>query len=100
MERFVKFELHEYMDMYPTEEVRTWGGNDETQIKVEAESWARVMNQRYSGGTTRFVCIMSAEQAKDYVDRQIDKEKKNWQSDSQEFINHITNLYNKCYEEA
>ena len=43
---------------------------------------------------------MTAEQAKVYVNEQIAKERKNWQCDSQEFIDHITNLYNECYGEA
>ena len=100
MERFVEFEIHEYMDMYPRTEVRTWKGDDEASIGQDAKSWATAMNQNYSGGTTRFVSVMTAEDAKNYLNEQIIKEKADWQEDSQEFIDKITNLYNKCYGEA
>ena len=98
MEKFVKFERHEYMDMYPEAHVRTFIADDMEGIVNEAKKWADYMNSNYSGGTCRFEKVMTTEEAKAHVDSLVDYEKKHWQDDSQEFIDKITNLYNKCYE--
>ena len=98
MEKFCRFELHEYMDMYPQEKVVTFKGETEEEIASNAQKWASEMTKNYSGGPTRFIKVMSAEEAKKYIDEQIAKEHQNWQDDSQEFIDRITNLYKKCYE--
>ena len=100
MEKFVKFQTHDYMDMYPSDYVRTFIADDLGGIKLEAIKYAQHMNRNYSGGTTKFICVMDAQEAKSFIDGEITKEKENWAPDSQEWIDRITNLYNKCYGEA
>lgn len=67
MEKFCEFSVHEYMDMYPHSEVRTFKGKDEEEIKANAVAWAKEMTQAYSGGPTSFVKIMSRADAADYL---------------------------------
>ena len=55
------------------------------------------MNENYSGGTTKFVKIMTTEEAIDHVKSVITRETRDWQSDSIEFINEIINLFKECY---
>lgn len=43
MEKFCLFEIHEYMDMYPSSEVRTFKGADESEITANAVDWAAKM---------------------------------------------------------
>jgi len=98
MEKFCEFKIHEYMDMYPEKWVRTFIAEDEEAIKKSAIRYAQDMNRNYSGGTTTFIKVMSKEEAKAHIDSLIAKEKKHWQDDSQEFIDNITKLFNKCYD--
>ena len=67
MEKFCLFEVHEYMDMYPHKEVRVIEGDDEISIKTKCIDWAAKMSLAYSGGPTRFVKIMTREEAADYM---------------------------------
>lgn len=99
MEKFCEFQIHEYMDLYPEKYVRTFIADDESAIGTEARMWAKRMNENYSGGTTTFVCVMSAEEARAYAEGLIKEEMDNPRDDSGEFIDHVKRLYNKCYEE-
>lgn len=99
MEKFCRFELHEYMDMYPQEKVVTFKGETEEEIASNAQKWASEMTKNYSGGPTRFIKVMSAEEAKVHIDKQIAYENNHWQDDSQEWIDKLNTLYNKCYGE-
>lgn len=99
MEKFCEFQIHEYMDMYPEKYVRTFIADDEDAIRTEAIKWADYMKHNYSGGTTSFVCVMSAEEARAYAESLIKEEMDNPRDDSKEFTDHIKNLYNKCYKE-
>ncbi len=99
MEKFCRFELHEYMDMYPQEKVVTFKGETEEEIASNAQKWASDMTKNYSGGPTRFIRVMSAEEAKAHIDKQIAYENNHWQDDSQEWIDKLNTLYNKCYGE-
>lgn len=67
MEKFCRFEVHEYMDMYPHTEVRTIKGEDEAEITANAVAWARQMTSLYSGGPTRFVKILTKDEAAEYM---------------------------------
>lgn len=67
MEKFCLFEIHEYMDMYPSNEVRTFKGADEDEITLHALYWADHMTRNYSGGTTRFVKVMTKVEAADFM---------------------------------
>ena len=97
MELFCKFEVHEYMDMYPRDHVRTFIAEDEEAIKKEAIRYAQHMNQSYSGGTTRFIKVMTKEEAEAHVKSICDYEDKHPQPDSEEFKQEMWNLFYKCY---
>ena len=100
MEKFCRFELHEYMDMYPQEKVVTFKGETEEEIVSNAQKWASDMTKNYSGGPTRFIKVMSAEEAKVHIDKQIAYEHNHWQDDSEDWIEELNRLYNKCYGES
>lgn len=97
MELFVKYEEHDYMDMYPVVKVRTFIGKNPTDIKCKAKEWVSYMNQNYSGGTTRFIKILNYEEAYSWCAKLEDEERNNPQEDSEEFITRIWNLFSKCY---
>ena len=99
MEKFCLFRVHEYMDMYPRDHVQTIIAEDEETIRKEAIRFAQHMNQNYSGGTTTFIKVMSKEEAQAHVDKLADYEKNHPQPDSEDFMNGIMKLFNKCYNE-
>lgn len=70
MEKFCEFSVHEYMDMHPYKKVRTFKGDNESEITANAVEWAKQMTQTYSGGPTNFVKIMSREEAADFLVKQ------------------------------
>lgn len=51
-EKFQEFSVHDYMDMYPRQEVRV-------MTKEQAVEFADHMNKNYSGGTTKYVGEMN-----------------------------------------
>lgn len=97
MKRFVKYEVHDYMDLYPREEVRVFSGESVEQITEIAHNWAKEMCMMYSGGTTRIVSVMDIEEAKAHCDKVISNELNNPQEDSEEFIELINNHFKECY---
>lgn len=97
MKRFVKYEVHDYMDLYPREEVRVFSGESVEQITETAHNWAKEMCMMYSGGTTRIVSVMNIEEAKAHCDEIMSIEEKNPQPDSAEFIRMINDLFKECY---
>ena len=70
MEKFCEFSVHEYMDMYPHKEIRTFKGGNESEITANAVEWAKHMTEVYSGGPTSFVKILSREEAANYLTKQ------------------------------
>lgn len=99
MEKFCELSLHEYMDEYPQKKVRTFVGNSLAEIEKNARDFCKKMSECYSGGPTTFIKVMTSEEAKKHIEDLVAYEKKHWQDDSLEFINNVTNLYKKCYEE-
>ena len=97
MEKFCLFKVHEYMDMYPRDHVRTFIADDEEGIKKEASRFAQHMNQNYSGGTTTFIKVMDKDEAQTHVNKLADYEKNHPKPDSEEFMEGVRNLFNKCY---
>jgi len=63
MKKFVEFEVYEYMDMYPSKEIKIFEGANLIEIQSKAISWAREMTNVYSGGPTRFVKILDKSEA-------------------------------------
>ena len=64
MRKFVEFEIHDYMDMYPRSSFRA-------MEESEAQNYADHMNKNYSGGTTRFVRVLTKEEATQHVLKEI-----------------------------
>lgn len=64
MRKFIEFEIHEYMDMYPYSSFMA-------MEEFEAQGFADRMNKYYSGGTTRFVRALTKEEAVQYTLNQI-----------------------------
>lgn len=63
MKRFVKFNVHEYMDMHPHTEMRIFEGDSLESITARAKEWAEDMTKAYSGGPTTFEGILAEEEA-------------------------------------
>ena len=64
MRKFIEFEVHDYMDMYPRSSFRA-------MEESEAQNFADHMNKNYSGGTTRFVRVLTKEEATQHVLKEI-----------------------------
>lgn len=73
MKALVEFELHDYMDMYPTKEVRLYEGSDLVEIIGKAKKWADYMNTAYSGGTTTYKTVLTSMESISYLTNQISK---------------------------
>ena len=97
MEKFCLFKIHEYMDMYPRDHVQTFIATDEETIKKEAIRFAQHMNQNYSGGTTKFIKVMTKEEAQAHVDKLAEHERLHPQADSEDFMKGIRMIFDKCY---
>ena len=70
MKALVEFEIHEYMDMYPSKEVRLYKGSD---IVNKAMEWADYMNRNYSGGTTTYKTVLTSSESVSYLTNEISK---------------------------
>lgn len=92
MRKFCVFEIHEYMDFKPSTTIRAMEEND-------AQGFAKRMNENYSGGTTRFVKVMTTKEATEHVKSVIAGEVKAWQSDSIEFLYTVLNEFKDCYKD-
>lgn len=73
MKALVKFEIHEYMDMYPSKEVRMYEGSDISDIVNKAMDWADYMNRNYSGGTTTYKKVLTFLESISFLANEISK---------------------------
>lgn len=64
MRKFIEFEVHDYMDMYPRSSFRA-------MEESKAQNFADYMNKNYAGGTTRLVRILTKEEATQHVINEI-----------------------------
>lgn len=91
------FKVHDYMDMYPSDYVRTFkGGTLEDIIKV-AKEYVKHMNANYSGGTTSFVKVMTKEEAETWIDKELAIAKRH-NEPYEDWLSNVTELLYKCYE--
>lgn len=97
MEKFVEFELHEYMDEHPQKQVITMKGENLEQIEENSKKYAEQLTRNYSGGPTRFIKVMSAEEARVYLDTEIAKIT-NPDDGDKCWMETVNNLYTQCYE--
>ena len=100
MRKFVEFEIHDYMDMYPRSSYRA-------MEESEAQNFADHMNKNYSGGTTRFVRVLTKEEAIQHTLNEIRSVVKrptvttsdgSLDSVDVEFITNILKELEKCYK--
>lgn len=89
--KFYKFELHEYMDMFPTIKVVAFNSIE------DANNWAKEMTLIYSGGPTTLKEEMSNASARAYIKSLYEHEINHRQDDSREFILNAEKLYAQCY---
>lgn len=98
MKKFVEIEYWDYMDAEPRTEVRVFEGSDASNLESNVNEFVKHMQKMWCSDTTKLIGIMDADKASKWVDKMIATEGLNWQEDSQEYIDKITNLYKKCYE--
>ena len=97
MKKFVEFSLHEYMDMYPTQQVRIMEGENLEAIKSASKEFAAGMSKVYSGGPTSFVKIWTKEEAREWIDRNKAQIGKDPSSEDKEWIDMIEDAFYTCY---
>ena len=89
--KFFKFQIQDYMDMYPETEVRIFDSmEDATRFEVQ-------MNSNYSGGITKCLGEMDSEEAANYVRHLYNVEKKHKREDSHDFLLNVAIKYKECY---
>jgi hypothetical protein len=98
MKRFVKFSVHEYMDMHPCTEVMLYEGDSLESITTKAKEWAEDMSRAYSGGITTFKGILTAQEAFDWFKKEIQSMKYPCKSDL-EWIKKTIDAITECYPE-
>ena len=100
MRKFVEFEIHDYMDMYPRSSFRA-------MEESEAQGFADYMNKNYSGGTTRLVRVLTKEEAIQHTLNEIREVIKNptvtckdgsLNFENVEFIHALLNELEECYK--
>ena len=100
-------EIWDYMDPEPSLDVKPFEGDSLEDIESKAKAFVAHIKEMPWSGTIRFIAIMNKEEAKDFIEKQIEREVFNWQKgveipegeeDSLSFINHITKSYLDCYE--
>ena len=97
MKKFVEFSLHEYMDMYPTQQVRIMEGENLEAIKSASKEYAAGMSKVYSGGPTSFVKVWTKEEAREWIDRNKAQIGEDPSSEDKEWINSIEDIFYTCY---
>lgn len=100
MRKFIEFEVHEYMDLYPRSSFRA-------MEESEAQNFADYMNKNYSGGTTRLVRVLTKEEAAQHVLKEIKSVIKrptvtnpdgSLHSIDVKFITNLLEEFEKCYK--
>lgn len=98
MKRFVKFSVHEYMDMHPHTEMRIYEGDSLLSITTKAKEWAENMTQAYSGGPTTFEGILTAQEAFNWLKKEIQSMKYPCKSEL-EWTKKTIDTIMECYPE-
>lgn len=89
VQRFVLFITHDYMDRYPSNEVRVIKGETLEEVEKNAKGYADHMNKVYSGGTTTFKEVFDMDKAIQYLNKNIGMD---WDNDA-----NIAKLFEQCY---
>ena len=97
MKKFVEFSLHEYMDMYPTQEVRIMEGKNLEAIESASKEFAADMSKVYSGGPTFFVKVWTKEEARKWIDRNKAQIGEDPSFEDKEWIDSVEDAFYTCY---
>ena len=97
MKKFVEFSLHEYMDMYPTQQVRIMEGKNLEAIESASKEFAAGMSKVYSGGPTSFVKVWTKEEAREWIDRNKAQIGEDPSSEDKEWIDNVEDAFYACY---
>lgn len=97
MKRFVKFIVHEYMDMYPRTEMRIYEGDSLESITAKAKEWAENMTKAYSGGPTTFEGVLTDQEAFKWLKKEIQSMEYPCKSEL-EWIKKTIDTLMECYE--
>ena len=97
MKKFVEFSLHEYMDMYPTQQVRIMEGENLEAIESASKEFAAGMSKVYSGGSTSFVKVWTKEEAREWIDRNKAQIGEDPSSEDKEWIDGVEDAFYTCY---
>lgn len=99
MKRFVEFSLHEYMDEFPRQQVRTWEGDTIQAIEAEAKAWAKQMTELYSGGPTRFIKVWNFNEANKWFINELKSIGDDRDASDEEWIENAKKALEECYPE-
>ena len=97
MKKFVEFSLHEYMDMYPTQQVRIMEGENLEAIESASKEFAAGMSKVYSGGSTSFAKVWTKEEAREWIDRNKAQIGEDPSSEDKEWIDGVEDAFYTCY---
>ena len=97
MKKFVEFSLHEYMNMYPTQQVRIMEGENLEAIESASKEFAAGMSKVYSGGPTSFVKVWTKEEAREWIDRNKAQIGEDPSSEDKEWIDGVEDAFYTCY---
>ena len=97
MKKFVEFSLHEYMYMYPTQQVRIMEGENLEAIESASKEFAAGMSKVYSGGPTSFVKVWTKEEAREWIDRNKAQIGEDPSSEDKEWIDGVEDAFYTCY---
>ena len=89
--KFYKIQNWDYLDGFPTTQVRVFAN------EAEAKEFVDYMQSAYSGGTTKLLGELDSVEAADYVRHlyNVEKEHKRW--DSHDFLLNVAIKYKECY---
>ena len=98
MKRFVKFSVHEYMDMHPHTEMRIYEGDSLESITTLAKEWAENMTKAYSGGPTTFDRVLTFDEVWIWFKKEIKSINLLCQTDI-DWIKKVIDDIQECYNE-
>lgn len=97
MKRFVEFSLHEYMDEYPTQQVRLIEGENLEAIKNASKKYAEDITKMYSGGPTSFVKVWTKEEAREWIEKNKVQIGENPSFEDETWIDAVEEDFYYCY---
>ena len=89
--KFYKIQNWDYLDWFPTTQVRVFAN------EAEAKEFVDYMQSAYSGGTTKLLGELDSVEAADYVRHLYNVEKKHKREDSHDFLLNVAIKYKECY---